>query len=335
MNYEITRDYIKHGNARSGQKIDRHLFGVAHDTGNPGSTARGNRNYFNNSQPSASAHTFIDDKEILEIVPLDEKAWHNRYDNPEDNAMFGDDANDTAIGVELCFGGSINFEEAYKRYVFYWAYLCKKYKWDPRKQIVAHATLDPRRRTDPHNALNKNGKTFQGFINDVLKEMGSNTPAQPTTPSQPAKTVNDDRFMIRVKVANLHTYKTANWNDKSGPIVGIGEIFTVKRTLTVNGSKMYELISGLYITGSDKYVEIYKAPVKKPEAKKQKYIEITVGSLWTYDTANWNDKSVIVNDGDVFTVIKDKFKVGGGEMYQIKSGLYITANPKYVRVFEK
>lgn len=333
MSYTITRDYIKHGDARSGLKIPRHLFGVAHDTGNPGSTAHNNRDYFNNHQPEASAHTFIDDKYILEIIPLDEKAWHNRYNNPEDNEMFGDDANDVAIGVELCFGGSIKFSEAYKRYVWYWAYLCKKYGWDPDQQIVAHATIDPRRRTDPHNALNKHGITYSQFINDVKKELNGGT-APATKPSTGGQTVNDDRFMIRVKVDNLHTYTKADWDAKKGaPIVNKNEVYTVKRTLMVNGYKMYQLISGWYITASDKYVEIYKKPQPKPA--KQKYLKVTVGSLWTYDTANWDDKAVTVNHGDVYTVIKDKFKVGGGYMYQIKSGLYITANPKYVQVFEK
>ncbi|WP_019377656.1 N-acetylmuramoyl-L-alanine amidase [Virgibacillus halodenitrificans] len=65
------------------------------------------------------------------------------------------------------------------------------------------------------------------------------------------------------------------------------------------------------------------------------YVEIVTDSLWTYNTANWEDKAVIVNRGEVFTVIKDKFPVGGGYMYQIKSGLYITANPTYVRYYTK
>lgn len=67
----------------------------------------------------------------------------------------------------------------------------------------------------------------------------------------------------------------------------------------------------------------------------KKYIEILVDSLWTYKTADWDDKAVIVNKGDVFTVVKDKFKVGAGYMYQIKSGLYITASPTYVREYTK
>lgn len=171
MTYEITHDYIKHGNARPGTSLRGPLFGVAHDIGNGASSAEQNRLYFHNHQPSASAHVFIDDKKILVIIPLNEKAYHVQYQKPMDNLLFGDDANDAGIGVELCWGGEINFAEAYKRYVWFWAWLCKKYKWNPHKHIVSHKTLDPERRSDPDNALNKHGITFAQFLNDVRKEM--------------------------------------------------------------------------------------------------------------------------------------------------------------------
>jgi N-acetylmuramoyl-L-alanine amidase len=167
--YEITRDYIKFGKARSGKQIDKVKFIVAHDTGNEGSTAYQNRKYFNDHQPAASAHTFIDDKYILEIIPIYEKAWHVHYQKPYDNRLFGDDANDAAIGVELCWGGKINFQEAYKRYVWYHAYLCDAFNLDPRKHIVGHYQLDPERRTDPINAFKRYGVTWEKFINDVVK----------------------------------------------------------------------------------------------------------------------------------------------------------------------
>ena len=171
--YPITQDYIRiRDNTRPGSPLRGPVFLVAHDTGNPGSTARNNRNYFNTmTERSASAHVFIDDNEILEIIPLNEKAWHVRYDVPTDNRMYGCHANDAAIGVELCYGGAIHFEEAYRRYVWYFAYLCDRYDLDPRKHIVSHKTLDPGRKVDPDSALATGGKTFAQFINDVCAEM--------------------------------------------------------------------------------------------------------------------------------------------------------------------
>jgi N-acetylmuramoyl-L-alanine amidase CwlA len=179
--YTINRKYINIGNARSGQKIAKVRFLVAHDIGKGDSTADENRRYFNNHQPSASAHTFIDPTEILEIVPIDEKAWHVRYDVPADNRMFGDDANDCAIGTELCHGPTQDFKKAYDKYVWYHAYLCDKFGLDPRNEIISHKVLDPGRRSDPDHALNPHGITFAQFIADVEKELrGSAAPPPPT-----------------------------------------------------------------------------------------------------------------------------------------------------------
>ena len=169
--YEITRDYIRTGNSRPGRSIGTIRFIVSHDTGNPGSTAYGNRNYFDTQQPSASAHTFIDDKYILEIIPLNEVAYHVRANVPEDNRRYGANANDAAIGVELCHGGSISFNAAYDRYVWYHAYLCDRFNLNPRNDIIAHATLDPSRRTDPINILRVNGISWSMFLNDVTEAL--------------------------------------------------------------------------------------------------------------------------------------------------------------------
>lgn len=52
--------------------------------------------------------------------------------------------------------------------------------------------------------------------------------------------------------------------------------------------------------------------------------------------ANFDDSSIIgkVTKDGVYTVI-EKIKRTGTDMYKLKSGVYITASPKYVEVFEK
>jgi N-acetylmuramoyl-L-alanine amidase CwlA len=163
--YQIEQKYIKKGNARPGTKLVGPKFIVSHETANNTADADNHFSYFNNSQPSASAHTFIDDNKILEIVPLNEKAWHVNYNKPKDNQMFGDDANDSAIGVELCRTG--DFKEAYDRYVWYHAYLCRKFNLTPSTKIVQHSILDPQRRSDPESWLKPNGVSWKQFIKDV------------------------------------------------------------------------------------------------------------------------------------------------------------------------
>jgi len=154
---------------RSGQKITAVKFIVCHDTGNSGSTASGNVSYFIKSanEISASAHFFVDDKETINCIPENEKAWHVRYLSKVDNTMYMADANDVALGVELCYGGEIDNQKAYSNYCALIAHLCIKYHLNPRKDLVAHQTLDASHRTDPLNAFSKIGKTWEQFIEDV------------------------------------------------------------------------------------------------------------------------------------------------------------------------
>lgn len=180
MKYEITHQYLTTGTKRrSGDHMGKVLFLVAHDTGNPGSTALGNVGYYedSNNVMSASAHLFVDDKHIVECIPTGllgnqkEKAWHVIYDVPTDNHLFGDDANDVAIGVEYCYGSNINAAEAYRRYIWTLAYLCFKYNLDPAKKITGHFILDPARKTDPKSGLkNSLNITFEQCLKDIVKE---------------------------------------------------------------------------------------------------------------------------------------------------------------------
>ncbi|MEK4328895.1 peptidoglycan recognition family protein [Paenibacillus sp. FSL R7-0312] len=179
--YTIERRYInKRQNVRPGTRLVTGTPGflVAHDTGNPGATADNHFEYFQTLlNRSVSAQVFIDDKKILEIIPTGtgtdpaEKAWHVLYNVTTDNAKYGDDANDIALGVELCYGGKINTLEAYKRYVWYLAYCCDKWKLNPLTHIPSHKQLDPTRKSDVDQALSTIGKTLKDLLYDVVKEM--------------------------------------------------------------------------------------------------------------------------------------------------------------------
>ena len=149
---------------------------MAHDTGNPESTARGNVKYYINSrnEMSASAHLFVDDKEIIECVPAltgrAEKAWHVLYGVPKDNELYGTNANDAAIGVEYCYGSRINSDAAYDRYVWVLAKLCYQFSLDPSRDIIGHHLLDPNRKTDPQTGLMRSRRSYEQLLRDVVTE---------------------------------------------------------------------------------------------------------------------------------------------------------------------
>ena len=169
-------------------------FIVAHDTGNPGSTARQNVRFYNNTpNPDrvASAHLFVDHREIIECIPAltgsgpPEKAYHVLYSVPRDDQLFGVNANDAAIGVEYCYGGSIDADEAYRKYVWVMAFACARFALDPRTSIVGHFVLDPQRKTDPMSGLGQSHRLYEQLLRDVVDEYEacSGNPLDPTHPN--------------------------------------------------------------------------------------------------------------------------------------------------------
>ena len=183
---------------RPGTPLPKVRFLVAHDTGNPGSTAANNVQFYINTcqtvEPAktASAHLFVDDKEILECVPAltgpAEKAFHVLKKVTKDNELYGINANDGAIGVEYCYGGSINADKAYEKFVWVLAKLCFAFNLDPAKDIVGHFFLDPARKTDPITGLARSRRTYEQLLRDVAAEYQVCTGNAPQAPTADAQT---------------------------------------------------------------------------------------------------------------------------------------------------
>ena len=74
---------------------------------------------------------------------------------------------------------------------------------------------------------------------------------------------------------------------------------------------------------------------KKEETYKVKYVKI-LKDVNIHSKADFTEENTIgkVTAGGVYT-ITEKVKRTGTDMYKLKSGVYITASPKYVEVFEK
>ncbi|MEX2947718.1 peptidoglycan recognition family protein [Staphylococcus warneri] len=154
-------DLLPFGTRRTGQPLDTGspIFAVYHDTGNPGSTAQQNVNYYKNTYDidwgsTASAHFFVDDEECVICVPLDEKAWHVLYDTPTDNYYYGDDANDAAFGGELCYFSEDRERslKALDNFARVFAVLVDSWGIDHWNKCPGHQDIQADKR-DPGNAL--------------------------------------------------------------------------------------------------------------------------------------------------------------------------------------
>lgn len=107
MNTSYRVDHIPKStshNRRPGTRLEASTITI-HNTGNPSSTARNERAWLTNSlnTRTASFHIVIDDKEAIEVIPLNEVAWH------AGDGSRSSSGNLTSIGIEICESG--NYEQ--------------------------------------------------------------------------------------------------------------------------------------------------------------------------------------------------------------------------------
>ncbi|MGZ2418190.1 N-acetylmuramoyl-L-alanine amidase CwlA, partial [Staphylococcus caledonicus] len=179
------------------------LFAVAHDTGNPETTAQTNVNYYKNTYMIdwsivASAHIFVDDKECIVCIPVTEKAWHVLYDTPTDNQWYNADANDVAFGVEGSYFPSSQerSRKSLDNMARVLAYLCNYWDIDYKTELPGHQDIQDDK-IDPGNLLEACGysrnvknldKQIAKYINGVKptpsKKLSTKTTKKPTPSPQ-------------------------------------------------------------------------------------------------------------------------------------------------------
>ena len=79
------------------------LYIVMHYTGNLTDTAKANANYFRDTKRGASAHLFVDESDVYEVVSLNDSAWAVGVDYG--GSLFGLCTNYNSISIEMCSSG--------------------------------------------------------------------------------------------------------------------------------------------------------------------------------------------------------------------------------------
>jgi len=98
-----------------------------------------------------SAHLLIRrDGELLQFVPLEERAWH-----AGESCFEGRPAcNDYSIGIELEGGDHIPYDaRQYKRLAAVTRWIQRRYPSITRERIVGHSDIAPGRKSDPGPAF--------------------------------------------------------------------------------------------------------------------------------------------------------------------------------------
>lgn len=139
---------------------------VIHYTGNIGDTAKNNANYFFGGNRNASAHYFVDDNEIYQVVEDYNGAWHCG----DGNNRYGIN-NKNSIAIEMCGtdNGRIS-EKTVENTLELTKYLMKKYGID-KDHVVRH--FDASRKNCPSAFSPNNWARWWNF-----KDRLSNSPTK-------------------------------------------------------------------------------------------------------------------------------------------------------------
>lgn len=157
----IEKKLIKYNfSSRNGKKIE---YIVIHDTGNTGKGANADAhfNYFNGGNRNASAHYFVDDKKILQVVEDTNVSWHCG----DGQGKFGI-TNQNSIGIEICVNADGNYDKAVANAIELTKYLMKKYNI-PLERLVRH--FDASRKLCPASMSTNNWQKWQWFKEQLTR----------------------------------------------------------------------------------------------------------------------------------------------------------------------
>ena len=276
-------------------------FVVVHNTAND-ATAQNEVKYMISNNNQVSFHFAVDDKEIVQGLPLDRNAW-----------ACGDGANGKGnrkgIQIEICYSksGGARFENAEKNAAKFIAQLLKERGWGIDK-VKKHQDFS--NKYCPHRTLDKGWASFVNMIKDYLNEL--NKPVQSTQSS--SISVGDK---VKVKTTATH-YATG----QSMASFVKGSTYEVTR---IDGNKLLlsDIVSWVWDYDVDKV-----GSTTQSNSDNSVLVEIVCDELNIRQQADFNSKVVgTVKRGEVFTIVEEKNGLG-----KLKSGVgYISTNTKYVK----
>ena len=143
----------KNFSSRNGSKIT-HI--VIHDTGNEAllAHAEAHFNYFNNAVRNASAHYFVDEKQILQIIEDENSAWHVG----DGKGIYGI-TNRNSIGIEICINDG-NYTTEIAKTIELVKHLMLKHNI-PIENVVRH--YDASRKLCPAKMSANNWEAWKAF----------------------------------------------------------------------------------------------------------------------------------------------------------------------------
>ncbi|KRT94033.1 N-acetylmuramoyl-L-alanine amidase [Bacillus licheniformis] len=182
---KVVKNYVKVNKyTRPGLKLSGVKGIVMHWTATPGASALNERNYFNGTciadKRYASAHYFVDRKEVQLIIPENEVAYHAHDQNRCYVSFLKPNANTKAIGVEMCVekNGQIH-SETIQNAAEVVADLCRRYGLSTDK-IVRHYDVTNKSCPAPWVRDSSQLSAFRKKVDSILGNKSKAAPKKET-----------------------------------------------------------------------------------------------------------------------------------------------------------
>ncbi|MCM1297653.1 MAG: N-acetylmuramoyl-L-alanine amidase [Muribaculaceae bacterium] len=200
---EIIKDHLP---ASSIKRLHRKMvpqYLTVHNTGNPKSTARNERDYLTNptNKTTTAYHIVVDAKQAIECIPLDEMAYH------AGDGKSGT-GNSKSIGIEICESGDYGANE--RAAIELIADLLIQYGWDVDR-------VKPHKHWSRKNCPRLILPYWDEFVERIAKEMELMKMAE----------VQDWQLTAIREVCDRYKLDKDYWLAKAGQALTVGELFGI------------------------------------------------------------------------------------------------------------
>lgn len=185
---------------------------VVHGTGNDATASNEIANMTNNNGRNStwgvSFHFAVDDREIIQGLPLDRHGWHASDGNTPNGG------NRAGIAIEICFdrSGGPRYITAEQNTAALVAHLLRERNWGIDR-VRTHQSFDPSRQNCPRQILNSTGgfNRFLDLVRGFMNESNSSSQSANQTANKPNNQVSNPAPIGTV------TLKNGNWNVRALP----------------------------------------------------------------------------------------------------------------------
>lgn len=272
--YKVKQDLLKvNPCTRPGIKLNAVKGIVLHWTANENAGADdvAHQRYFNGNAIAAhsyaSAHYFVDQDSILQIIPDNEMAYHCGARVYQTHKL-GSYPNGCTIGIETCVNvKGAGFKKALDQSAQLAASLLKKHKLtvnDMYRHFDVTGKDCPRyfvsNTTAKEYGLGDNAyKAWEEFKKLVASYLVPVKKPAPAPSKAPVKATKKKQYVEVIFSQPIAVRASADFDKPAISSAKKGSVFTVKRLVkSKQGQQMVETISGLFITAHPKYVKVYK-----------------------------------------------------------------------------